>query len=482
VHVDPPANGDTSAPRRRGRCTTGEEENGTRGRAAGRQGRGSGRHIVEVPPMTERPSILNSDGAREPVDATTVEQGPPAMLAATQRWVLPTIVPNARSPFRLKPRSSTGQIFNSNFDSRRSFHAFSDGTSADPIRIPGDDEVPSHRNLDGVAQVLGENSRRQAPNSKGGCEELWDITDDDCVIIGGNGFQTPLRGPPRREESALPEATRPVPSDGICRFTIQDFTPGAECPNSYLRQSLGEYLPWLHNCGEQACPFTEPAPHMRRLSLETGQPLPNSQLSPGDHVRVDYRAFVDEVHVKVSLDLLGYDRGMWGGLQYFTGAIVDCYYHDVTSFPIFTINFRGSIGKREVKVADTVADPTRAVGDATQRSLDFGSPSPARLMLPRSMPTHAGSPFHGPSGESSSRGPMREKPPLHGRSAILDADFLRTSAPLLSDSDMDMDWMAELEDFEGANGRDTGMLLPMNFVVCAVFVSEHFPYSSPYNF
>jgi hypothetical protein len=105
----------------------------------------------------------------------------------------------------------------------------------------------------------------------------------------------------------------------ICRFTVEDFTPGAAEPNPYLRQSVGEYLPWLHNCGEETWPFTEPPSHVYQLALETGQPLPNSTLSPGDHIRVDKRAFRRAVFVKVKLSLLGYNSGLWGNLESFSG-------------------------------------------------------------------------------------------------------------------------------------------------------------------
>jgi hypothetical protein len=48
----------------------------------------------------------------------------------------------------------------------------------------------------------------------------------------------------------------------ICRFTIDDFTHGALELNSYLRQSVGEFLPWLHKYDEETCSFTEPPAHV----------------------------------------------------------------------------------------------------------------------------------------------------------------------------------------------------------------------------
>jgi hypothetical protein len=69
-------------------------------------------------------------------------------------------------------------------------------------------------------------------------------------------------------------------------------------------------LPWLHDCGEEICPFTEPLAWLQREWLETGMPLPNSTLSPGDHIRVDRRAFTKDVHVRVKLEILGFDRAL----------------------------------------------------------------------------------------------------------------------------------------------------------------------------
>jgi hypothetical protein len=54
---------------------------------------------------------------------------------------------------------------------------------------------------------------------------------------------------------------------------------------------VGEYFPWLHDYGEATCPFTEPPAEIYRLALETWQSLPNSDLSLGDHIRVDKQAF-----------------------------------------------------------------------------------------------------------------------------------------------------------------------------------------------
>lgn len=52
-------------------------------------------------------------------------------------------------------------------------------------------------------------------------------------------------------------------------------------------------------------------------------------------------------------------------MEYFNGTVVDRYYLDVTRFPIFIVNFKGSIGKCEVKVFNTIADPTKIFVGAT---------------------------------------------------------------------------------------------------------------------
>jgi hypothetical protein len=195
-----------------------------------------------------------------------------------------------------------------------------------------------------------------------------------------------------------------------------------------LRQSIGEFLPRLHNCGEESCPFTEPPAYLRRLSLETGQPLPADLLSPGDHIRVDKRAFTKPTHVKVKLHVLGFDSGMWGDLEYFSGFILDHYYQEVTGAPMFSVQFGGSVGTWEVKVCDTVLDEMKMSVVGVQHTLHFasssskGAPRPATVM--------AG----GPSGSTSS--PAEDIHPMH------------PTALLVYDSDDDLEWVPQYEDFE----------------------------------
>jgi hypothetical protein len=173
-------------------------------------------------------------------------------------------------------------------------------------------------------------------------------TDFDCEMMDEGSFRTP---PPLQRFH--------LPRPALCRFNVADFISGAPKPNPYLRQFVGEYLPWLHNYGEETCPFTEPSAALQQFLLEIGMPLADSELSPGDHVRVDKHAFTREVHVKVHLELLGYDPGMWGGLTEFRDLIIDRYYQSITGCPMFSIDFGGSIGQQEIKVCNTKPDSGR---------------------------------------------------------------------------------------------------------------------------
>jgi hypothetical protein len=256
-------------------------------------------------------------------------------------------------------------------------------------------------------------------------------SDDDLLILEAASFVTP---PPRQtsQGAAAGFASGGIPQQpAICQFSILDFTPRAPEPNPYLWQAIGEYLPWLHNCGEDTCPFTEPPAWLQEELLETGMPLPNSCLSPGDHIRVDKKAFTEDIHVKVKLEVLGFDRGLWGDLDSFTGLVVDRYYQEVTGAPMFTVDFRGSIGKREVKVCDSVVDETKRFGSGPQRALDFGSPSNSQVEEARGA---------GVGGSSQSTIDVQGLHPLH------------PAALLLCDSDADDDWVAEFEDFPPEDG------------------------------
>jgi hypothetical protein len=131
--------------------------------------------------------------------------------------------------------------------------------------------------------------------------------------------------------------------------------------------------------------------------------------------------------VNIKLVVLGFDPRMWGDLENFKGVVVDCYYQEISGSPMFTVDFGGSIGKREVRVCGTAVADTRGGGGLTQWAFNFGS---------------LGSSSRGASiaarEERSSRSPRFDPalPPLH------------PNAPLLSDSDVDLDWLGDFEDFQ----------------------------------
>ena len=110
----------------------------------------------------------------------------------------------------------------------------------------------------------------------------------------------------------------------------------------------------------------------RSRSLQAGMPV-EGNLSPGDHPKVDHRAFPHRVRVKVPLELLGQDSSMWVGLLHFSGEVQHRYYHEVHGNPMFTVDFGDTIGIRELRVCDTSVDNTpdhESMGH-TQRALDF---------------------------------------------------------------------------------------------------------------
>jgi hypothetical protein len=259
-------------------------------------------------------------------------------------------------------------------------------------------------------------------------------TQDDAAMTQSELCVTPPQSPPPSEKlPALLPGPRRVRA-AICKFTLQDFTPGAPEPNPYLRQAVGEYLPWLHNCGEETCPFTEPPAHLYRMSLEIGQPLPNSELSPGDHIRVDKRAFQRDVFVKVKLVLLGYDPRLWGDLEFFSGLVVDRYYQEVSGTPMFSVDFGGSIGHREVRVMDSVVEERHGNEGSAQRSLDFTGVSSG---------SNAGGQTLGDIGSNDCTVDVGNLNPLD------------PNAPLLPDSDSDLSWTGDFVDFQ-EDDEDSG--------------------------
>ena len=140
-----------------------------------------------------------------------------------------------------------------------------------------------------------------------------------------------------------------------------DFEPGAPPPSSTERQCIGEYHPNLHDCGVADCPFTEISPESRLRAAQNGLVV-KGNLSPGDHPKVDHRAFPIPVYVNAGLDVLGHDSSLWVGVQHFSGEVQHRYYHEVHGCPMFTVNFGGCIGVRELRVCDT------SVGEAPELS------------------------------------------------------------------------------------------------------------------
>lgn len=386
------------------------------GRAGARSGRGSrggrgtrggcrahtpGRLQEDAPRAPNWESYDEEDAAEDGTNVTTPVRRTKATPAG---WVPPPIVPVLRSPVLLRRRDEDGRVQATphphgpmNLGSGGSNF----GTSEDPILLEAD-------STDDGDRVLGDT-------------EAGFDTDDDLAILESAEQHTPVR--PRVQGRS---GGRAGVGAAICRFSIQDFTPGAPAPNPYLRQALGDYLPWLHDCGEVTCPFTEPSSTMYEESLTTGTPLPNSTLSPGNKIRVDKRAFTDDVYVKVPLDVLGYDRGLWGDLECFGGVVVERYYQEVTGSPMFGVDFGGSIGRREVNVCDSLLDNSKGLGGSTQRVLDFGDTGGSN-----------GESVAIVRGEGSSQSMPEE--------GILNP--LNPRAPLLSDSDHDLDWMGDFEDF-----------------------------------
>jgi hypothetical protein len=197
---------------------------------------------------------------------------------------------------------------------------------------------------------------RDVPGVNLGSEGAWDDAANDSAE---DDFSTPARTPPREGMQALSPPA-------LCGFSVADFQPGAPPADIASRQSLGEHHPCLHNCGVNNCPFSLTSPASIARARSRGIQLHGTG-SPTDHARVDHRAFPDLVQVKVRLSLLGFDRTLWGDLEHFTGKVQHRYYHEVTGQPMFSVNFGGSIGIRELRVTDTL--PLAVV----QRTLDFGA-------------------------------------------------------------------------------------------------------------
>ena len=202
----------------------------------------------------------------------------------------------------------------------------------------------------------------------------------DSNSDAGEGFTIPPRhqAPAHITERSAAQAgssrARRRSLGGFCRFSIVDFEPGVPPPSSIERQCFGEYHPNLHDCGVADCPFTEISPESRLRAAQEGL-LVEGNLSPGDHPKVDHRAFPIPVYVNAGLDVLGHDSSLWVGVQHFSGEVQHMYYHEVHGCPMFTINFGGCIRTRELRVCDTSMGeaPDALSMGGTQRVLDFDS-------------------------------------------------------------------------------------------------------------
>lgn len=73
----------------------------------------------------------------------------------------------------------------------------------------------------------------------------------------------------------------------------------------------------------------------------------------------------------VKLEVLGFDPGLWEGVEELSAQVLHWYYHEMHGQPMFSLNFGGTIGKREVLVLESVPDESRSNSGVT-RTLDFG--------------------------------------------------------------------------------------------------------------
>lgn len=120
------------------------------------------------------------------------------------------------------------------------------------------------------------------------------------------------------------------------------------------------------------------------------------------------------------------------------------YYHEVHGQSMFTVDFGGGIGRREVRVHETRLDTLRQFGGKTQRTLQFEDTQPWESLLPQSHQQPSGSNEGGPStvaSGSAGTGPSTASP-------------FSTWQPLSPtyNSDEDGDWEANFEDFNCDQG------------------------------
>jgi hypothetical protein len=239
--------------RGRGRRDAAENAGTVRGRTGRQRGRGRGPTPARQAATNEDPN-WNSFDEDYPEDIT-VEFDAEALLnygPAPIGWIPPPITPRLRSPILLRHHGEGALVATP--PSSEQFSYLDELYTAYEARREG-----LHTALQGTYEqhpiLVGE-------ESTGGLEEgivKADSTceiDSDCEMLDGGSFHTP---PPSQAADSVSIIGMRRTRSAICKFTIEDFTPGALAPNPYLRQSVGEYLPWLHNYGKSTCPFTVPA-------------------------------------------------------------------------------------------------------------------------------------------------------------------------------------------------------------------------------
>jgi hypothetical protein len=159
---------------------------------------------------------------------------------------------------------------------------------------------------------------------------------------------------------------------------------------------------------------------------------------------MDKRAFTRPTHVKVKLDVLGFDPAMWGDLEHFKGLMVDRYYQEVIRASMFSVQFGRSVGIREVKVCDITSDDAQPTEGGAHRCLNFeaasSEPAPTTTIVssvgPSDIPHISAQCLH----------------PLH------------PVALLLSDTNLDGEWATEYRDY--CEGATIGVLLCLCCLTC----------------
>jgi hypothetical protein len=116
IAVDPHNSGEAVGLGGRGGWSTARGQKSTRGRIVGRRGRGRGRNNVDRVSMITMPGNLEVSDGGEAVEIGALQATPTSGLIASHGWVPPAIVLDTRSPFLLRPRTSSGRVYNSNFE------------------------------------------------------------------------------------------------------------------------------------------------------------------------------------------------------------------------------------------------------------------------------------------------------------------------------------------------------------------------------